>query len=61
MYSALGQAIIMMNSSCKSIKHAIAVQDLPEWNRQITKIPERVKEKLNLQCFLVSSNNVKQA
>jgi hypothetical protein len=59
MYSAIGQVVLMMNSSSKKINYAIAVPFSLEWERQINKIPERVKNILNLHCLLVSEHRVK--
>lgn len=59
MYSAIGQTILMMEAPSKHITYALAVPDAPEWERQIAKIPNRIKTILNLKCFMVSERGVK--
>lgn len=59
MYSAIGQTILMMGRASKDITYALAVPDAPEWERQLAKIPERIKDILNLQCLMVSERGVK--
>lgn len=54
MYSALGQTILMMTSSNPKIFYGLAVPDEPEWERQLIKIPNRIKSLLNLKCYLIS-------
>ena len=60
MYSAIGQTILMMNRHSKKYTYAIAVPDTTEWERQILKIPERVKTLLSLKCFMVSQDGVRE-
>lgn len=60
MYSAIGQTILMMDNPSKDITYALAVPDAPEWERQLAKIPQRIKDILNLQCLIVSENSAKK-
>ncbi len=60
MYSAIGQSILMMDSPNNENIYAIAVPDTAEWERQIAKIPNRVKTLLNLKCFMVSHGGVRE-
>lgn len=60
MYSAIGQTILMMLSPDRNITYALAVPDLPEWERQLAKIPSRIKHILNLKCLLVSESGVRE-
>jgi len=60
MYSAIGQTVLMMGSNVNGVTYALAVPDLPEWERQMRKIPLRVKNLLHLKCFLVSSEGVRE-
>jgi hypothetical protein len=60
MYSAIGQTILMMDTSNNDITYGLAVPDLPEWEKQIEKIPRRVKNLLNLKCFMVSPEGVRE-
>lgn len=58
MYSALGQTILMMREAA-GIKHALAVPDTPEWERQLRKIPMHVRTMLNFDVWLVSFSEVR--
>lgn len=60
MYSAIGQAILMMGAYNNNETYALAVPDTPEFERQILKIPERVKTLLTLKCFMVSKDGVRE-
>ncbi len=60
MYSALGQTVLMMKDISGNITYAIAVPDHPDWERQIEKIPKSVRKLLNLKCFLVSQQGIKE-
>ncbi len=60
MYSAIGQTVLMMEVPSNNITYGLAVPDLPDWERQIQKIPEQIKSLLNLKCFLVSANGVRE-
>ncbi len=57
MYSALGQAVIQMADGL--IHYGLAVPDAPEWERQLKKIPERIKRALNLSVWLVSERGAR--
>src|SRR5207247_7691300 len=57
MYSALGQLLVAMNDS--NMRYALAVPDTPEWNAQVTKIPQRALDLLELEIFLVSEHGVR--
>jgi hypothetical protein len=59
-YSALGQSLFLMDDYSTDITYGIALPDLPEWERQILKIPSRVKEVLRLKCFLVSQKGIRE-
>ena len=59
MYSAIGQTVLMMETNNNN-KYALAVPDTPEWEKQIKKIPERVKRLLSLKCFMVSTDGVRE-
>lgn len=60
MYSALGQTVLMMGNSVNDVTYGIAVPDIPMWERQLQKIPARVRNLLNLKCYLVSSGGVRE-
>ena len=59
-YSALGQLVILMHDFEDTTSYAIAVPDTPEWERQVTKIPEAVAERLRLRLYLVSDSGVRE-
>lgn len=59
-YSALGQSLLMMKDNSASITYGVALPDLPGWEKQIVKIPHRIKEILRLKCFLVSENGIRE-
>jgi hypothetical protein len=59
-YSALGQSLLLMGDTPTGITYGVALPDLPEWERQMLKIPPRVKDLLNLRCFLVSQKRVRE-
>jgi hypothetical protein len=58
-YSALGQIVLLMNEDNSKVFYGLAVPDQPEWERQLKKVPRRVKELLSLRCILVSEGNVR--
>lgn len=60
MYSAIGQSILMMGSHSNGDTYGLAVPDTPEWESQISKIPNRIKSLLNLKCFMVSPSGVRE-
>jgi hypothetical protein len=59
-YSALGQIVLLMNEDNNKVFYGLAVPDQPEWERQLKKVPRRVKELLSLRCILVSEENVRE-
>lgn len=61
MYSALGQAILMMDQPSNRNIFGLAVPDAPEWERQVSKIPVRVKNILSLKVYLVSPEGVRES
>lgn len=60
MYSALGQIVLSMGDPSPAITYGLAVPDTPEWERQLNKIPGRVREMLRLELFLVSAKGVRR-
>lgn len=58
-YSALGQLVLSMGVGGNG--YVLAVPDEPAWERQLRKIPERVKGLLELECLLVSPMGVRNA
>lgn len=61
MYSALGQLLVSMHGGDANIRFALAVPDSEDWTRQVQKIPERVKQVLNMDVLMVSSSGVRRA
>jgi hypothetical protein len=59
MYSALGQAVLSMGDPSPNITYALAVPDSEVWDRQLRKVPSRVKDLLRLKLLLVSSRGVR--
>jgi hypothetical protein len=59
-YSALGQIVLLMNEDNNEVFFGLAAPDQPEWERQLKKVPKRVKELLSLRCILVSEGNVRE-
>ena len=60
MYAALGQCILMMGAGSETVTFAVAMPDKPKWERQVAKIPGRVKKILGLECLLVSEKGVRR-
>jgi len=60
-YSALGQMILMMGKSETNLTNAIAVPDQKDWEFQLKKIPNRIKNMLKMECLLVSKTGVRKA
>lgn len=58
-YSALGQTLLSMTRFDESIRYGVAVPDLPEWERQLNKVPNQVRQRLGLYLLLVSSDGVR--
>jgi hypothetical protein len=59
MYSALGQVVLSMGHPSPEITYALAVPDSEIWERQLRKVPSRVKDLLRLRLMLVSSSGVR--
>ena len=59
MYSALGQVVLSMSDPSLAITYALAVPDSDIWERQLRKVPRRVKELLRLRLLVVSSTGVR--
>jgi len=59
-YSALGQTIFLMNEIPDTVRYGLAVPDSPKWEAQLQKIPERVREVLGLELFLVAATGVRE-
>jgi hypothetical protein len=59
-YSALGQIVLLMNEDNNKVFYGLAVPDQPEWERQLKKVPRRVKDLLSLRCILVSQGNIRE-
>jgi len=59
-YSALGQIVLLMNENNNKVFYGLAVPDQPEWERQLKKVPRRVKNLLPLRCILVSQGNIRE-
>lgn len=60
MYSAVGQIVLSMSDPSPSITYGLAVPDTTEWERQLSKIPIRVRDTLRLELFLVSIDGVRR-
>jgi hypothetical protein len=60
MYSALGQTILSMKHFSPSLTYALAVPDNEHWERQLQKVPSRIRELLNLKLLLVSEFGVRE-
>lgn len=60
MYSALGQALLMMDRFHDKIRYAVAVPDEPRWEDQVRKIPHAVLDRLSLRAYLVSAAGVRE-
>ena len=59
MYSALGQVVLSMGNPSPEITYALAVPDSEHWERQLKKVPARIRELLSLQLWLVSETGVR--
>lgn len=59
MYSALGQVVLSMSDPSPQITYALAVPDSEPWERQLRKVPGRIRELLRLQLWLVSEAGVR--
>ncbi len=60
MYLALGQIVLSMRNPSTLISYGLAVPDSPQWEKQLKKIPPRVRDILKLNLFLVSETGVRQ-
>jgi hypothetical protein len=60
MYSALGQIVLSMRDPSPNVGYGLAVPDSHPWERQLKKIPPRVRDILRLELFLVSETGVRQ-
>lgn len=58
MYSALGQTLLLMHEENEMIQYGIAVPNEDQWKNQTDKIPQRVRDLLNLKVYLVGSDGV---
>jgi hypothetical protein len=59
MYSALGQVVLSMRDPSPQITYALAVPDSEQWERQLKKVPARIRDLLMLQLWLVSEIGVR--
>lgn len=59
MYSALGQLVRSMGDIDNGTRFMLAVPDSKEWERQIAKIPGRVKHLLKMETALVSDHGIR--
>ncbi len=60
MYSAIGQSLLLMNKPTKNTFYGIAVPDTPDWEKQLSKIPTYIKNRLNLKCYLTSKESIRE-
>ncbi|KZD14999.1 MAG: hypothetical protein AO396_07055 [Candidatus Fermentibacter daniensis] len=60
MYSALGQAILMMDQENSTATFGLAVPDDAAWETHISKIPSRICDLLGLKLWLVSKKGVRE-
>jgi len=61
MYSALGQVVLSMGDPSSEITYGLAVPDSENWERQLKKVPGRIRELLSLKLWLVSAAGVRSA
>lgn len=59
LYSALGQVVLSMGDPSPQITYALAVPDSEQWERQLQKVPTRIRDLLKLQLWLVSEAGVR--
>lgn len=59
MYSALGQVVLSMGDPSSEITYGLAVPDSEHWERQLKKVPIRIRELLSLELWLVSKAGVR--
>jgi hypothetical protein len=60
MYSALGQIVLSMGDPSPTIRYGLAVPDTAQWETQLNKIPDRIRDVLKLDLLLVSEAGVRQ-
>lgn len=62
LYLALGQAVLSMGDASTEITYGLAVPDDSDgkWERQLTKVPARIRDLLRLQLLLVSKSEVRK-
>lgn len=60
MYSALGQIVLSMGDPSPKIRYGLAVPDAVQWEMQLSKIPNRIRDLLNLDLLLVSETGVRR-
>lgn len=56
-YSALGQLVLLADGRDHFL--LLATPDEPAWEKQLLKIPQHVRDKLNLDCMVVSRSAVR--
>ncbi len=59
MYSAIGQIVLSMKEARSDLHYAVAMPDNSEWERQLMKVPDAVKQILKLHLLLVSPEGVR--
>lgn len=59
MYSALGQLVLSMKDDSPLMSYVLAVPNSEGWERQLKKVPARIRELLSLQLWLVSERGVR--
>jgi len=57
-YSALGQLVLQMDGAGHSF--VLAVPDSADWERQLRKVPDYCRARLDLSCVLVSEAGVRE-
>jgi hypothetical protein len=60
MYSALGQIVVSMSDSSPTIRYGLAVPDTVQWETQLKKIPNGVRDLLKLDLLLVSQTGIRR-
>lgn len=60
LYSALGQAVLQMLGATANLSFAIAVPDSEKWEDQLRKVPQPVRNLLNLRLYLASPTGVRE-
>lgn len=57
-YSALGQLVLQADGRDHFL--LLAAPDEPSWEKQLSKIPQHVRDRLNLKCVVVSKDEVRE-